>query len=63
MHFRPRQVTWSCEGCTQNFKNEECVSSGKYCAPNHVRDDFNRIQGKDILEEDLRQSCIHHNLY
>lgn len=27
-----------------------------------MKDDFNRIAGKDIILEDLRQSCLHTNL-
>ena len=54
----PRFVTWGCPECTKEFKAQECFSDGKYCAPNHVRDDFNRVNGRDIILEDLRQSCI-----
>lgn len=60
--IKPRFVTWGCPACTKEFKDEECFSDGKYCAPNHVKDDFNRIAGKDIIMEDLRQSCLHENL-
>ena len=57
--IQPHFVTWGCPNCSPDFKNEECFSNGKYCAPNHVKDDFNRIAGKDIISEDLRQSCLH----
>jgi len=39
----PRFVTWGCPACTPEFKKEECFSNGLYCAPNHIKDDFNRI--------------------
>ena len=48
--------------CSDEFKFEECVSGGKYCAPNHIKDDFHRISGVTILEEDLRQKCLHMKL-
>ena len=54
VNIHPRFVTWGCPACTKDFKDEECFSDGKYCAPNHVKDDFNRIAGRDIILEDLR---------
>lgn len=60
--IQPRFVTWGCPACTKEFKDEECFSDGKYCAPNHIKDDFNRIAGKDIILEDLRESCLHKEL-
>lgn len=58
----PRFVTWGCPVCTDDFKKEECYADGAYCAPNHVKDDFNRVKGRDIIAEDLRQTCLHTNL-
>ena len=58
----PRFVTWGCPVCTEDFKKEECFGNGEYCAPNHVKDDFNRVLGRDIIMEDIRQSCLHTNL-
>ena len=63
VRFHPRQVTWACEACTKSFKEDECFSDGKYCAPNHVRDDFNRVLGRDIIYEDLRESCVHKQMH
>ena len=40
--------------CTKEFKNKECVSDGKYCAPNHTKDEFHRVTGRQIILEDLR---------
>lgn len=39
--IKPRFVSWACPACTISFKNEECFGNGKYCAPNHIKDDFN----------------------
>lgn len=58
----PRFVTWGCPVCSKEFRNEECFYLGQYCAPNHIKDDFNRVKGRDILYEDLRQTCLHKNL-
>ena len=60
--FTPRFVTWACPACDNTYKREECFSNGAYCAPNHVRTQFMNILGKDILYEDLRQSCLHKSL-
>ena len=60
--IKPRFVTWACPACSDSFKREECFSNGQYCAPNHIKDDFNRIKGQDIMHEDLRQSCLHQSL-
>lgn len=62
VNITPRFVTWGCPGCRKDFKNAECFSDGKYCAPNHMKDDFNMFSGQDIILEDLRQSCLHQNL-
>jgi len=62
VNFTPRFVTWACPNCEGQFVKEECMSEGKYCAPNHARTQFMNVMGKDILNEDLRQSCLHQNL-
>ena len=43
VNIKPRFVTWGCPVCTEQFKQEECFFNGAYCAPNHVKDDFNRV--------------------
>ena len=50
--FIPHIVTWSCTSCDSEFKQNECVSNGKYCAMNHQQSEY--IKGKDIIMEDLR---------
>ena len=34
INFRPMIVTWNChkEGCSEQYKRQNCVSDGKYCA-------------------------------
>ena len=60
--FTPRFVTWGCPMCTENFKTEECFGNGKYCAPNHAKTFSNYVLGREIILEDLRQSCLHSRL-
>lgn len=59
VNIKPRFVTWACPACQEAFKQDECFSNGMYCAPNHAKDDFNNYKGNQIIEEDLRQSCLH----
>ena len=60
--FHPRYVTWSCPNCDTTYQKEECFSDGKYCAPNHAKDAFNNVQGKQIIKENLRETCLHKRL-
>ena len=62
INFTPRFVTWACPYCEETFIKEECLSGGLYCAPNHVRTEFMNVMGKNILLEDLRQTCLHESL-
>lgn len=59
--FKPRFVTWSCPMCTDAFKMTECFGDGKYCAPNTNM--LSNRQGRDIILEDLRETCLHKMLY
>ena len=60
MSFQPKFVTWSCEDCDVEFKKQNCLSDGKYCA---LQDDTNNvIDGREILMEDLRQHCLYKTL-
>lgn len=62
LKFTPRFVTWGCPACTAEFKGEECFGDGKYCAPNHQKSSNSRVLGKDIILEDLRETCLHSRL-
>jgi len=55
-------VSWGCTGCSESFKEKECFSGGKYCAPNHGFMKGMNVKGIDILTEDLRQHCLHNRL-
>ena len=54
--FEPKFVSWNCSNCDSEFKQDNCISDGKYCAMMH-NPNMNFI-GKEILFEDLRQYCI-----
>lgn len=62
VQFTPRFVTWGCPACTAQFKQEECFGNGKYCAPNHNKSMDSFVLGRNIIMEDLRQSCLHKQL-
>jgi hypothetical protein len=55
--WQPRPVTWACPHCDDTFKNNQCVSDGKYCAMKH--DDKLKLSGSELIHEDLRQYCIY----
>lgn len=58
--FTPHFVLWYCSSCKANNWQEphpDCVSGGRYCAPDP---DFDGPRnGREIVMEDLRQLCIH----
>lgn len=54
--FEPKFVSWACPHCDSAYKNQNCISGGKYCALHHNADI--EMDGKEILMEDLRQYCI-----
>lgn len=58
--FTPRFVYWECELCEDSLIKKNCFAGGKYCAIDTTND---KIKGVDIILEDLRQKCLHQNLY
>ena len=56
--FSPKFVTVACEKCTFSYKQYECLSDGKYCAPDHAdHDESNRgqVHGREVLLENIYQ--------
>mmetsp|Transcript_13401 Transcript_13401/g.15046 ORF Transcript_13401/g.15046 Transcript_13401/m.15046 type:complete len:164 (+) Transcript_13401:229-720(+) len=54
----PRYFSWNCISCDTSITETDCLCGGKYCA----LDESNlRIEGKQILMENLRQKCIYTN--
>ena len=62
LRFSPHVVTYPCPSCATAYKQDECFSNGKYCAPNHNMLTDGYIKGRDIILEDLRQICLHKRL-
>lgn len=58
----PHYYLWECEACngTQISKNEDCISNGKYCAPDP--DEGGPLTGADVVKEDIRQLCVYKNV-
>ena len=55
--FKPKFVTWSCPNCDSDYKRNNCVSDGKYCAmQTSVNNDLN---GVEVIMENLREYCIY----
>mmetsp|Transcript_9305 Transcript_9305/g.15684 ORF Transcript_9305/g.15684 Transcript_9305/m.15684 type:complete len:170 (+) Transcript_9305:535-1044(+) len=55
--FQPRFVHWNCPHCDSDFKRDNCVSDGQYCA---MQDEFSdSMKGKDLVMEHLRQHCLY----
>ena len=53
--FIPRILTYSCVDCSQEVKDEVCVSGGKYC----LRSDREGSNGIEVMKESLREKCIY----
>lgn len=59
LNFRPHFVLWYCTDCLikgYNESNEDCLSGGRYCAPDP--DGSGALTGRDVVLEDLRQLCL-----
>ncbi|CAG9316295.1 unnamed protein product [Blepharisma stoltei] len=59
VQFTPHYVLWHCSVCkVHNWTddNPDCVSGGRYCAPDPDYD--GPRNGREIVMEDLRQICI-----
>jgi len=56
----PHFVFWNCPFCEEEYMKNDCFSGGKYCAVEASND---KIKGKDIILEDLRQKCLYKQLY
>jgi len=56
----PHYILWYCSECRKagyTSNNPDCVSSGRYCAPDP--DGPGPLTGKYVVLEDLRQICIY----
>ena len=57
VHFEPKFVTWACPACDEDFKKDNCLGNGLYCASKHNQ--LQGLSGIEILNEDIRQYCIY----
>jgi len=59
LNFNPNVVHFSCATCDSAFKRQNCLSDGKYCALyGHDKGHPDTFNGKQVVEEDLRQICL-----
>lgn len=57
--FNPHYVFWECNGCDADYIRDDCFAGGDYCA---VEPSNDKIKGRDIIQEDLRQKCLYNSL-
>ena len=64
--FTPRIATFRCLMCEKEFKEENCMSDGGYCAytPNFYKEyelekKGVKMTGKDVLLQAIREKCLH----
>lgn len=56
MSFEPKFVTWACPNCDSDYKKQNCISDGKYCAMQH--NEVVGMSGVEILKENLVEYCL-----
>ena len=64
--FTPRIATFSCTECSKDFMENQCLSSGEYCAYTpKFYDKYKQhnsefeLSGREILIQALREKCLH----
>lgn len=58
--FTPHYITWNCpEGYEDDdFCKSQCINHGRYCCPDPEDDLENGYDGRDVIQENLRQLCF-----
>ncbi|KAG0525409.1 hypothetical protein BDA96_06G054100 [Sorghum bicolor] len=58
--FTPHYITWYCPQAFVISKQckSQCINHGRYCAPDPEQDFSTGYEGKDVVEENLRQLCV-----
>lgn len=59
LKFTPHYVFWECQGCDNDYIRDDCFAGGDYCA---VEPSNDKLKGKEIILEDLRQKCLYNSL-
>lgn len=54
--LEPHFAFWTCEKCDKAVLERDCYGNGAYCAINEKN---LNTTGRDILDEDIRQACLH----
>ncbi|CAI0423774.1 unnamed protein product [Linum tenue] len=59
--FTPHYITWYCPEAFILSKQckSQCINHGRYCAPDPEQDFSRGYDGKDVVEQNLRQVCFH----
>ncbi len=60
--FSPHYITWFCpEEYIKTLPCDlQCIRQGRYCAPDPDGDFEEGYNGRDVVEENLRQLCVFH---
>ncbi|KAK4396013.1 Vacuolar-sorting receptor 1 [Sesamum angolense] len=58
--FTPHYITWYCPEAFILSKQckSQCINHGRYCAPDPEQDFSRGYDGKDVVEQNLRQACF-----
>ena len=59
-HFAPHYLTWLCPAgyeTSQDCKTQ-CIHNGRYCYPDPEEDFTTGYNGRDVVQENLRQLCL-----
>lgn len=59
--FTPHYITWYCPDAFKSSKQckSQCINHGRYCAPDPEQDFSKGYDGKDVVEQNLRQACFY----
>ncbi|KAL4308453.1 hypothetical protein GQ457_01G000970 [Hibiscus cannabinus] len=58
--FTPHYITWYCPQAFTLSRQckSQCINHGRYCAPDPEQDFSSGYDGKDVVNENLRQLCV-----
>ncbi|XP_030942422.1 vacuolar-sorting receptor 3-like [Quercus lobata] len=58
--FTPHYITWYCPQAFTLSRQckSQCINHGRYCAPDPEQDFSSGYDGKDVVQENLRQLCV-----
>lgn len=58
--FTPHYITWYCPEAFKSSKQckSQCINQGRYCAPDPEQDFSKGYDGRNVVEQNLRQACF-----